>query len=285
MIISIASGKGGTGKTTVSVNLALSLAEPVQLLDCDVEEPNCHVFLEPVINQVNKVTVPVPRVDSQRCNGCGKCSELCQFNALAALKDSVLIFEELCHGCSGCWLVCPEKALTETSREVGVVETGTADELGFTQGRLQIGQVLAVPVIHAVKNHINFEQINIIDAPPGTSCPVIAAVQNSDYVILVTEPTAFGLNDLILAVEMVRKLKLSFGVVINQADIGDQRVREYCQNENIDILLEIPHDRRIAEAYSRGQMAIEVVPELRTKLTELFESISGQVKKKSDRTS
>ena len=280
MIIAVASGKGGTGKTTMATNLAWSAGEEVQLLDCDVEEPNCHIFLRPTVEETIPVSIVVPEVDKERCTGCGKCGEMCQFNAIAALKTEPLIFPELCHGCKGCILICPEQALTEGRREVGVLERGRSAQVGFVQGRLRIGEAMAPPLIRAVKRHIQNEQDTIIDAPPGTSCPVIEAVKGSDFVLLVTEPTPFGLNDLKLAVELVRQLGLDFGVLINRSDIGDDRVREYCRGENIEVLLEIPDDRRIAQEYSRGALIVEAI----CGLGEKFEGLWARLKEKKLKT-
>ena len=277
MIISIASGKGGTGKTTIAVNLAKSLGNNVQLLDCDVEEPNAHIFVKPEISQTNKVNMPIPEVDLSKCTFCGKCSEICQFNAIVVIKNSVLVFPELCHSCAGCWQVCPDQCIAQKDRPIGEMETGKTGTIDFAHGRLNIGEVLAPPIIHEVKNIIDNDKIAIIDAPPGTSCPVIEAIKGSDFVLLVTEPTPFGLNDLILAVEMVRILEISFGVIINRADVGDKKVWEYCHKENIPILMEIPNDRKIAEAYSTGKNIIDVYPEYIQKFQSLYREIEGRV--------
>lgn len=273
MILAIASGKGGTGKTTVAVNLALSADGPVRLLDCDVEEPNCHLFLAPEIAHRETVRVAVPVVNAAKCDGCGRCAAFCRFNALAALKETVLVFPELCHGCGGCMLVCPKGAIREGSREIGVLETGRAGDLAFAQGRLRVGEAMAPPLIRAVKKRAAPGMLNIIDAPPGTSCPVIAAIRDADYVVLVTEPTPFGLHDLTLAVETVRRIGLPFGVVINRSDSGDDRVRTYCAAESVQVLAEIPEDRRIAEAYSRGVPAVRALPELRATFHTLLRTI------------
>jgi MinD superfamily P-loop ATPase len=214
-------------------------------------------------------------VDETKCDGCGKCAEICQYNALAALKTDVLVFPELCHGCGGCMLICPQAAITEGHREIGVLESGHAGIVAFVHGRLRVGEAMAPPLIRSVKKHATGEMLNIIDAPPGTSCPVITAVRGCDYVILVTEPTPFGLHDLKLAVETVREMRLPFGVLINRANIGDDRVRTYCVTEDIHILAEIPDDRRIAEAYSRGEPAVNVLPEYR----QAFHRLWADVKK------
>lgn len=271
-IIAVASGKGGTGKTTVATNLARVAAIQgleVSYLDCDVEEPNGHIFLKPEIEKTESVCVPVPVVDEDKCTACGKCREICQYSAIALLGKTVLTFPNLCHGCGGCILVCPTGAITETGREVGVVEEGMADGVRFVHGKLRIGEAMSPPLIRRVKERILDHGMAIIDSPPGTSCPVIQSVKGADYVLLVTEPTPFGLNDLKLAVEMLRVLNLPFGVVVNRADVGDEAVFDYCSSQSIDVLLQIPDDRRIAEAYSRGQLATQALPEY----AEVFASL------------
>jgi MinD superfamily P-loop ATPase len=274
MIVAIASGKGGTGKTTVAVNLARCAEGSVSLLDCDVEEPNCHIFVKPEIHSREPVTVPVPVVDESKCTACGECGRICQYHAIVSLKTEPLVFPEMCHGCGGCMPVCPTKAITEVPREVGVVEIGRSGGVTFVRGVLHVGEAMAPPVIRAVKRHIAREGLTIIDAPPGTSCPVITSVRGSDFVVLVTEPTPFGLHDLQLAVETVRQLDLPFGVVINRSDVGDERVALYCKEEGIPVLAEIPDDRRIAEAYSRGEIAVDVLPDVRPWFLRLYEEVS-----------
>jgi len=278
MRIAIASGKGGTGKTTVAVNLARVLADSgqtVQYLDCDVEEPNGHIFLKPALTAAESVGIPVPVVDEKQCTGCRKCAEVCQYHAIAVLKKP-LVFAELCHGCGGCALVCPVGAIREEQRAIGVVESGQADGVDFVQGRLNVGEPMAPPLIRAVKQKVLTTGIAILDAPPGTSCPVVTVVRDTDYILLVTEPTPFGLNDLRLAVEMIRQLGVPQGVVINRADSGDQRVRNYCAAEKIPVLLELPDDRRVAEAYSRGYMAVRVLPEWRARILQLWERMNAE---------
>ena len=276
MIISVASGKGGTGKTTIATSLALTMGS-VQFLDCDVEEPNAHIFLKPEINEKVSAGMLVPEVDKSKCNYCGKCAEVCEFNAIVVIKKKVLFFPELCHGCGGCTYVCPEKAIKEVEREIGVIEGGTAGKIDFLHGVLNVGEPMAPPLIRKVKGFINHERDVIIDASPGTSCPVVEAVSKSDFCLLVTEPTPFGLNDLRLAVEMLRKLTIPFGVVINCADVGDDEVKNYCESEGIAIHMSIPWDRRIAESYSRGIPLIEALPEFQDRFSQLYQTIKKEI--------
>lgn len=275
MILSIASGKGGTGKTTIAVNLALSFEnnQPVQFLDCDVEEPNAHFFLKPQFLSNHEVSIPIPEIDKEKCTYCGKCAEVCAYNALAVLKNKVLVFPELCHGCGGCSLLCPEKAIKERGQRIGIIEFGSAGNIQFIHGKLDIGQAMSPPLIRKIKKYKNSTRLVIIDAPPGTSCPVIEAVKGSDFSLLVTEPTPFGLNDLKLSVETLREMNIPFGVVINRAGIGDSGVEDYCQKENIPLLMILPMDRNIAVAYSEGKSIIETQPAYREKFLELFERI------------
>ncbi|MEJ2657836.1 MAG: ATP-binding protein [Desulfobacterales bacterium] len=273
MIISVASGKGGTGKTTVATNLAVSIKSDVQLIDCDVEEPNAHLFINPVIEKRRTVFTPVPNVDETKCNFCKKCAQICRFKAIAVIGETVLTFPELCHSCGGCMEVCPEKAITETGRELGVIEIGYRNSLAFVHGRLRVGEAMSPPLIREVRSHTRSDHLTIIDAPPGTSCPVIAAMKGTDFVLMVTEPTPFGLHDLKLAVEAVKLLEIPKGLVINRSDIGDDRVRTYAGQENIPILLEIPFDRRIAQTYSRGGLIAEEMPEWKERFIELYRHI------------
>ncbi|MDD3297041.1 MAG: ATP-binding protein [Candidatus Omnitrophica bacterium] len=277
MIISIASGKGGTGKTTIATSLALSL-ERAQILDCDVEEPNGHIFIKPRIKHKETIYIPVPEVDIAKCNFCGKCQQVCAYNAIAVVNKKVLIFPELCHGCGSCTYFCQPKALHEVNKEIGILERGSKEKLEFVHARLKLGEMMAPPLIKAVKKYINPEKVTIIDAPPGTSCPVITAIKGSDFVILVTEPTPFGLNDLVLAVEVVRKLGIDFGVVINRSDLGNEKTDEYCRRENIPILMKIPFKREIASAYSKGVPIVEAIAGYKEKFINLYENIKIRVK-------
>lgn len=281
MKLAIASGKGGTGKTTLATNLALALSlsgREVAYLDCDVEEPNGYIFLKPDVQAQDNVAVMVPEVDYELCNGCGACARICRFSAIVCLKDKPMLFEQLCHSCGGCKLVCSTGAITERPRRVGVVRRGTAGKACFTDGILDIGAIQTPAVIKAVKESAGGSAVNIIDCPPGTSCPVIEAVRGADFVLLVTEPTPFGLNDLRLTIDMVRRLRLPFAVAINRCDAGDSAVLEYCKEQEIDVLLNLPNERRIAECYSKGQMLAEQIPEYRQLFLQMYEAVEGRVK-------
>lgn len=283
MIISVASGKGGTGKTTVATNLAVSMGTGVQLLDCDVEEPNAHLFVSPVIEQSETVFTAVPEIDKDKCTFCRKCSDICRFNAIAIAGKIILTFPELCHSCGGCMAVCPEGAITEIGRDIGQLEQGTFDAGDFVHGRMRIGEAMSPPLIKKVREQIKPEKINIIDAPPGTSCPVITAMKDTDFVLMVTEPTPFGLHDLKLAVEAVKMLGIPHGLVINRSDMGNDDVWQYARTENLPILMEIPFDRAIAEAYSRGRLMVEAMPAWKGKFQELFNRIEQLSKARENR--
>lgn len=291
MIISVASGKGGTGKTTIAVNLALLLARHqgkyIHFLDCDVEEPNAHLFLKPLIKKRESIKIPIPEIDEKKCNYCGKCTQICVYNAIAVTKNKILVFPELCHGCGACTFFCPQKAITEEGREIGILEEGGSGAINFIGGQLNIGEPMASPVIRKIKKKsiekykswvnkdkkVASEEIILIDAPPGTSCPVIESVKGSDYTILVTEPTPFGLHDLILAVEVLQKLQIPYGVVLNKCDIGNNKVEEYCKDNNIPILLSLPLDKEIAIAYSKGIPIVSLDNSYEQKFLQLFHNI------------
>lgn len=274
MIIAVASGKGGTGKTLVATSLALSSIRPIQFLDCDVEEPNASIFIKPKIEKKESVYLPKPIAEPSHCTACGKCAEVCQFNAIAVVKKKVLIFHELCHSCGACFLACPQKAIFEVDSEKGILEKGYSGNIEFWQGILKVGEPSPTALIKALKKKNDETKIVIIDSSPGTSCPMVEAVKDSDFVILVTEPTPFGLNDLILAVEVVKKLKIPFGVVINRCDIGDDKVELYCKENKIPILMSIPFDRKIAELYSKGIPFIKEQKEYIEKFKEVFSFIN-----------
>jgi len=275
VVISVASGKGGTGKTLVATSLALSLQsrKPVQFLDCDVEEPDAHIFLKPSLSHKQVVSIPIPQVDEKKCTYCGRCAEVCAYNAIAVIGEKVLVFPELCHGCGACSYLCPEGALSEINREVGVLEAGQSKGIEFIHGKLAVGEAMAHPVIRAVKKHINRERLAIIDVSPGTSCPVVEAVRGSDFCLLVTEPTPFGLNDLALAVAMLNRLSIPSGVVINRDGAGDSKVEEYCRKEGIPILLRIPLKIEIAQLYSKGVTLVEGMPQWQEAFIKLYNDI------------
>jgi MinD superfamily P-loop ATPase len=293
MIITVASGKGGTGKTTVAVSLALSLAESVNLanplyLDCDVEEPNAALFLQPTIHECREVGQMVPDVDPETCIYCGRCAEVCQYHAIAVVEEKVLVFPELCHGCGSCTLNCPTEAIHEVLNVMGTVERGWAESpsvsrrFEFAQGTMNVGEAMAVPIIRQLKQGAippdRGDRPIILDASPGTACPVVESMRGADFVLMVTEPTPFGLHDLRLAVEVARdELGLPVGVVINRDGVGDQGVDDYCATEGIPILMRIPLDRRIAEAYSDGGTLVETLPEYREQFQNLYTAIGRLV--------
>lgn len=288
MIISIASGKGGTGKTTVAVSLALSLADmdgvgkPL-FVDCDVEEPNAALFLEPVIQERRRVGQMVPRVDMEACILCGRCAEVCQYNAIAVAGENVLVFPELCHACGSCALNCPTEAIDEELDVMGVVERGSNDRVDFAHGILDVGQMMAVPVIRQLKEWVVPADCDggvvILDAPPGNACPVVEVMHGSDFVLLVTEPTPFGLHDLKQAVEVARdEMGLPVGVVINREGVGDDGVDAYCDEEGIPVLMRIPLERSIAEAYSDGTPLVEASPRYREAFRRLYKEIEALLK-------
>ena len=273
MIVSIASGKGGTGKTTVATNLARSLGAGVQLLDCDVEAPNAHLFINPTFDQAETVYLPVQKIIANRCTYCGKCADICQFNAIAVVNQNILVFEELCHSCGGCRRICPDGAIQQGRRELGVIQAGRSNGIEFAHGRLRVGEAMSPPLIKKVRTYRNSQKLTIIDAPPGISCPVMAAMRGCDVVLLVTEPTPFGLHDLKLAVDAAGMLKVPLGLVINRSDLGDGKVKEYAQAMNLPVLLEIPFDREMAEAYSRGDLIVDVMPQWKNRFLDLYEKI------------
>jgi len=272
--IAVASGKGGTGKTTVTVNLARMISGPVTVMDCDVEEPNVHLFMPVSDADTYPVSIKVPRIDREKCTVCGECARFCEFNALGDMRTRIVVFNELCHGCGGCTRVCPENAITEVERLVGEVTEGNAGH-GVTviTGRMNVGEAMAPPVIRAVRARPTGETV-IVDAPPGTACPFAAAVRGSDLVVLVTEPTPFGVHDLGLAAETLAAMHLPFGVVINRSGEGDAAVEEVLERHNAPLFARIPEDRKIAEAYSRGEMIVDVLPQYREVFARLEHNIS-----------
>lgn len=298
MRIAIASGKGGTGKTTIATSLALSLnaeskqALPVTVsipplfLDCDVEAPNAHLFLKPVFHQRQEVGILIPQVDEAGCTHCGKCAEVCQYHAIAVLGKKTLVFPQLCHGCGSCTRMCPEGAISETLDVMGVLERGpTPSGVDFARGVLNIGEPMAVPVIRQLKRWANpkYDQVVIVDASPGTSCPVVEAVRGADFLLLVTEPTPFGLHDLKLAVEVARELQILAGVVLNRCEGNspDGRysatVESYCREQGLPILLRIPYEREIAEGIAQGKTLVEIHPETIPLFKRLFIRIMSEV--------
>jgi MinD superfamily P-loop ATPase len=277
MIVSVASGKGGTGKTSVAVNMALSVGN-VQLLDCDVEEPNAHLLLHPKMHKREPVTTLVPSINEKLCDHCGECSKFCQYNALFTSPEKVLVFPELCHSCGGCAMVCPKNAISWKQNRIGVLNFGSLRDLALVYGELEVGEPMAVPVIKAVKKQVRKGKNVILDSPPGASCPFVETVRGSDFCVLVTEPTPFGLHDLKIAVQVLKIMAVPFGVVVNRAGLGDRKVYDYCKTDGIRVMMEIPYQRKIAELYSRGIPFTIEMPEWTTKFHELFDEIKEAAK-------
>ena len=278
MKIAVASGKGGTGKTSVTVNLALSLGK-VQVIDCDVEEPNVHILLKPTVRETFPVELLVPKILEDRCDYCGECAKFCQFNALFVAGETAMVFPELCHSCGGCSIICSRDAIIEEPRQIGRIVKGNAGDITLVYGEINVGEALAVPVIAAVKNHIDEKKLVILDSAPGSACPLVETVHGVDFCLLVTEPTPFGLHDLKVAVEVVHILGIPMGVVVNFAGIGDKGVYDFCEKQGIPIMMEIPFDRKIAELYSRGVPFVEAMPEWRQKFIDLVGQIEEEVVK------
>lgn len=276
MKIAVASGKGGTGKTSVAVNLALSLGK-VQVLDCDVEEPNVHILLRPKVEETFPVELLVPKILEERCDYCGECAKFCQFNALFVAGETAMVFPELCHSCGGCSIVCPRDAIVEEPRQIGRILKGRAGEIDLVYGEINVGEALAVPIIAAVKNHSDEKRMVILDSSPGSACPLVETVHGVDFCLLVTEPTPFGLHDLKIAVEVTQLLSIPMGVVVNFAGIGDRGVYEFCEEQGIPVMMEIPFDRRIAELYSKGIPFVEEMPEWKQKFKDLVGQIEEMV--------
>ncbi len=279
MLVTIASGKGGTGKTTVAVNLAVAAAAaglPVTLLDCDAEDPDCHIFLRPEDLTLEPFAVEVPAFARDLCDFCGRCGEVCRFNAVAALKDDVLIFPEVCHSCGGCWEVCPRGALKPAPRVVGEIRRGSARGVAFVEGRLTVGERTPVPIIREVKRRAAKDGLTIADAPPGTACPMVAAARGSDVVLLVTEPTPFGLYDLKLAAAVARELGLSRAVFVNRAGEGEEELRAYCAAEGLEIWGTLADDRRVAELYAGAGLIVDELPRYRRVFEDLLARLDGR---------
>ncbi len=288
MIISIASGKGGTGKTSIAVNLAFSLSNlenNVYFYDCDVEEPNSHIFLKPKIADKKRVNQFFPSLNPDLCKYCGKCAELCNFNAIAVIKPNKringkwMLFDHLCHGCGLCIYFCPYNALKEKERPIGVIRYGKTDNIYFCDGNLIVGESIAPPIIKEMKKSMPNNETVIIDSPPGTTCPMVETVRNTDFCLLVTEPTPFGLHDLKLAIEVLENLKIPFGVAENKSDKHNKLIKNYCKEMNIPILLEIPFDREIAKIYSEGKILVKEKPEYENQFINLFNEIKEVLKK------
>jgi MinD superfamily P-loop ATPase len=282
MIVAVASGKGGTGKTTVTASLAVTWPGPVMAVDLDVDEPNLHLFLKPDISGIETVTIEVPEVDEEKCTYCRACAELCQFKAIAVMGKAIMTFPEMCHGCGGCMAICPAGAIGVTTRELGVVERGLArDLIPCVTGRLRIGEAMSPPLMRHVRSHMRAEAGDadiLIDAPPGVSCPAMSAVADSDVIVLVTEPTPFGYYDFTLAVEAFAPLGKPMAVVVNRAGLGDDRVYGFCTERGLPVVAEIPYRRDIAEHYSKGLVLAELDAELSARFGALSRTLKEMAK-------
>ncbi|MGB9668872.1 MAG: ATP-binding protein [Anaerolineales bacterium] len=283
--VAVASGKGGTGKTTIATSLALSLSQNISdsilFLDCDVEAPNAHLFLRPQFEAERPVEILIPEVDEAACTHCGKCAEVCQFQAIAVLGKKTLVFPQLCHGCGSCTLVCPTQAIHEVPKQIGILQQGTSANMRFARGVMNIGEPMAVPIIRQLKKWVSplKPQVTIVDSPPGTSCPVVESIRSNNFLILVTEPTPFGLHDLRLAYSVAQDLQIPAGVVINRDNGAFKELEDFCESENIPILMRIPFQREIAEGISQGKNLIEVLPDMKENFLQSFETIKKMVKK------
>lgn len=277
MTISVASGKGGTGKTTVAASLASVINESIYI-DCDVEESNGHLMLQPKFTSEESVNKLMPEIDYEKCNFCGRCIEVCEFNALINLKFEILLFEEMCHSCGACEYFCPKDAIIEIPKEFGKLRSGiTESGIKFYDGLLNIGEATAVPLIKKIKEKIDNESINIIDSPPGTSCYMVETVKDSDFCLLVTESTPFGLNDLKLAIDVVKTINVPFGIVINKYDETFGEMENYLTENQIEVMLRIPFDRKIAEAYSNGILPVNKSDKIRSEFIELIDTIKKKI--------
>lgn len=283
MNIVVTSGKGGTGKTTFAVNFAYFLAESglnTHYFDCDIEEPNGHIFLIPEINNKEKTSVMIPEVIEEKCIHCSECSSKCQFNAILSIKSDLLVFPELCHSCGLCIEICPENALKEGKREIGEIEEGKSfHNLKFSHGILNVGEVRANPVIEHVLSKIDKKNpLNIIDSPPGTSCPVVETISHGDAVIIVTEPTPFGLHDLKAVVEIAKGMNIPSGIIINKAGKEYEPLNDYIEYEELPVLGKIPEDRKIASTYSSGRLILKSIPSYRGKFIQIVKNLEKLLK-------
>jgi len=282
--IAVASGKGGTGKTTIATSFALSIinniSESLLFLDCDVEAPNAHLFLKPQLTEEKPVEILIPEVNESLCTHCGECAKVCQFQAIAVLGNKTLVFPQLCHGCGSCTMICPANAIQEIPKSIGVLQKGTAGEIKFARGVMDIGEPMAVPIIRQLKKWVAplEPQITIIDSPPGTSCPVVESIRGSDFLILVTEPTPFGFHDLKLAHQVAKDLQIPAGVIINRENGAFSELEDYCKEENLPILMRVPFRRNIAEGIAKGRNLIEILPEMSASFQNIYHQITTLVK-------
>lgn len=275
MIISVLSGKGGTGKTTIATNLAVLMSNS-RYVDCDVEEPNGFIFLKPQVKKQIDVEVMIPEINMDKCSGCGKCTQFCYFNALALVKNTPVVFPELCHGCEGCAIICPEQAVDKGNKIVGKVEVGYRDGMECIRGVLNVGEPAGVPILREIYKLIKDDKVSMVDCPPGSSCSVINSITDSDFALLVTEPTVFGLHDLKIAAQLVKQLKIPAGIIINRSGEKDNMIEEYCKDEDIPLLGKIPFDRSAAEVYSRGELLVDS-EKFRGYFQDILDNVKGVI--------
>jgi MinD superfamily P-loop ATPase len=280
MIISVASGKGGTGKTTIAASLAFIIPNSAYI-DCDVEEPNGHLMLNPEFKLETNIEKSIPVIDISRCNFCNRCADICEYNAIMNLKNEILVFEELCHSCGACAYFCPQNAITETGKKIGIIRNGfcNSENIPFSDGLLNIGEPSATAIIKKLKSEIDITKNTIIDSPPGTACSMVETVKDSDYCILVTEPTPFGLHDLILAIDVIRILNIPFGVIINKFDLGFNEINKFLEEQHITVLQRIPFKRSIAESYSKGILPVSN-PVYKKMFLEIFQNIRENISRR-----
>lgn len=272
LVVAFASGKGGTGKTSVVLNTAKAFSQDIFVFDCDVEEPNCHIFLENIFTEEKEVTVFNPVINKEHCTGCGECSRFCERKALVCWGSPPIFFPEMCSGCGGCKLVCPANAISEGERVIGKIQVRKNGNIHLVSGIMNIGEESPVPIIRKLKSMIPKDNITFIDAPPGSSCPVVASILESDYLVLIAEETPFGLSNLQIVIDLAKKMKIPMGVINNRKGMGRENIYDFLKRFDIPLLCEIPYDKDIYDAYSNGKLIVEI--------SDKYKKIFGNLAKK-----